>query len=240
VAQSARAIPSDNSLEIAAKPKVATNLLRLEELCIGITFYPSSSYGLDGESFRFNNYDIYLGARKNFGIPNPNIAYGEGVRGHPLIALKRVPTIWEADLNQYLLEKPGIAGIKALGYIEYRLPKEDPLKRAITKTYEPRFYLGQGKASGVPYFIEVLTTYHLKFQGFRHISTTRSPDRLRREQLERATLQVKQPVSIDEWLMGLGRGIKYCTEHAEEVKFRAREKRKLVKYDPMIWVRYVG
>ena len=102
-----------------------------------------------------------------------------------------------------------------VGYMTYLRMEAGPLGLALSNDYSPRHYLGYKLASKLPYFMEAVATQHLKTLGFTHVSAgIASPKR--RQQLELVGLSVNRKIGgkieVDEWLRGLGRGIRMAQE----------------------------
>ncbi len=72
------------------------------------------------------------------------------------------------------------------------------------------------QAKGLGYFLEAMSTQHLKTQGVEYIQTTPYLMQSRRNQLEKVGLPIHTPVPIDSWIKG----------HLRGVRITARELRK--------------
>jgi hypothetical protein len=145
-----------------------------------------------------------------------------------LISVKQIPYVWSNELilkvrpwEKYDLffQKSVFNSFCNIGFIGYGTIGSC----AYTGAYYPRVAIGR-IASGLPYFLEAITTWHLKNKGFVEISTStawhlkrpafrntqesKRPDDLRIRQLEKVNLPIDEPTSADNWLRGLGRGIK--------------------------------
>lgn len=209
---------------IDAMPKIRSedNLIRSSDLRLAVIAERSG-----GKNSEFSKYYIQVGPRKAYGVPTPHLgarnAFDDGI----LVTLKRIPKVWESDLNdhykQYRISLDSeMVAVAAVGSIEYIIPKADQLRTAFTLRYNPRGCLGRKRATRIPYFLETLTTFHLKIHGIEYISTTKDPDPHRVKQLERVELPVNERVGVNDWLMGLGRGIRSYIEHPEKSELRAQ------------------
>jgi len=168
------------------------NLSRKDELCLGLSVFGNYSTTVI--------YDIYLGPREVLYFTR-------------LAAVKRVPKVWESELLEHY--KNRLEGINTsvkfpvkLGNMGYEILETDKMNIAFTTSYWPRDKLGHGKAKRLSYFLESITTHHLKTQGITHISTSFGPSHLRIAQLKRVGLPIREEVEVDTWLRAMGRGIK--------------------------------
>lgn len=172
------------------------------ELSIGVTVYRNEK-----EESKFNMYRIYIGPK--YALNNRDMYPKVRKNTDSLIALKRIPNVWEPDLET---AKTVVVNV---GYIVYYIPRADPLNTAFTHKYYPRLLIEPGRARKIPYFMESITTKHLKLEGIRYISTTENPDPKRKGQLQDVELPIKERVGIDGWLAGLGKGIRDHIENPE-------------------------
>ena len=175
----------------------------------------SSTY--DGTSTEFQ---IFLGTLKDF---SGNIKSDRFVdrllarlsdvdkRSRPI---KPVPEVWDTDLNRvynaeterYVLEH--LYRSKNIGKIEYKFMNLEKDRIATVYDYYPRDHLPNRVASGFPFFLELMTTDHLKDRkGVTHISTSYDPSPSRKEQLDYAGLPSGVILPIDDWRFGLIRGM---------------------------------
>jgi hypothetical protein len=130
-----------------------------------------------------------------------------------IAALKPVPWIWRTDILTFLSNSPNSDGIKVLGYMDFsRYEITSDMVLAYSDLYYPRKNLGIGLASKLPYFLEMLVVKHMKTLGFTDIAAGVASE-LRRNQLGAINLRCGPPVAIDEWLLGLGRGIKLAQKN---------------------------
>jgi hypothetical protein len=140
-------------------------------------------------------YDFFVGERSNLRERINNR------HRNLLIPLKRIPEMWQKDMDLFMNGEI----TKQLGYIDYVLVSE---YGACTFRYFPRKYLGKGLASGIPYFLEAMTTHHLKNRKFTRISTADITSDNRIDQLKTVGLPTHELTDINEWLKGMGRGIR--------------------------------
>jgi hypothetical protein len=187
--------PAVESLD-ESKTLISGNLSQ-KELCLGVTLNKQLDWPV-------TVCKIFVGTAGNFRKPEPNMN---------LIALKRIPEIWHENLNKFNLSMYGNAidgNVTLLGTIEYKQRQAKDKNIAFTYRYHPLHgFLGDSKPKGLPYFIEAITTHHLKTTGITHISTSDLANNLRWKQLQRVGLSTETRLEIDEWLRGMGRGIRY-------------------------------
>ena len=173
------------------------------EICLGIKIVKDAPHYL--QVAPCIKYQIFVGTRRNF----ENLS-----RLGKMDILKRVPVIWKADLKEYLdtanpphLKSDRIIPVGFILYSIHTLSNNGPTL-AFTLSYWPRDYLPHKSASKLPYYIEAITTKNLKDRGVELTSTSGIPAALRINQLARVNLPARKEVKIDEWLKGMGRGIK--------------------------------
>lgn len=96
-----------------------------------------------------------------------------------------------------------------LGYINYEY---GPSRRVATiVSYYPKIGVEQGAARGLPYHIELLTTQNIKKWGFTHLVSPITADSSRVKQLRRVGLPSGRETKIEDWMLGLIRGIESVT-----------------------------
>ncbi|MDE1824088.1 MAG: hypothetical protein KGH74_02185 [Candidatus Micrarchaeota archaeon] len=158
-------------------------------------------------------YIAFAGARRDF---KEGMVFSYGSKsesfGIDLISLKRVPKAWKEDLLRHSKEGKAENRLAIIGGIQYFGIDEV----AMTFSYYPRSKLGKGPAPGLPYFIEAITTHDLKVQGYSHVCTTSGPEPPRVNQLKKVGLPIIVDVEIQEWLKGMGRGIRISLKNQEK------------------------
>jgi hypothetical protein len=161
------------------------------KIYLGVIFYTCNE-----PDAKIDKYSIFMGPKKSFDNIN-------------LIALKRVPERWQPNLNEHFANYSATRIYPSkVGTINYRIPPTNSGLIAYSVYYYPCRSLETGAARKLPYFIEAITTHHIKTTGISHISTSEGPEVVRIKQLEKVNLPVNEPVPIDRWLMGMGRGIR--------------------------------
>jgi hypothetical protein len=134
------------------------------------------------------------------------------------VSLKPVPMMWREDLQEYLskaVEKTGgwiNRSMAEVGYITYVRQDYQGTNVAICYHYYPRNHLGRHFARRFPYFMEAISTNHMKYCGSTHVFASSLVSVKRERQLGDVELSTTRNVAIDEWLKGMGRGIKMAKE----------------------------
>ncbi len=153
-------------------------------------------------------YGIFFGIKRDFEYTVKFPYFFEEERAR-VVALKRIPFEWQEEIAAYCIaQKKAGFGSVAVGHIEYHIDKG---VRASAVWYYPREWLKTGVTGGIPYLFETVTVSHLKDTGITSISTGDAPSKRRIRQLAAVGLPHCEAIHVDEWLKGLGRGIRRST-----------------------------
>lgn len=131
------------------------------------------------------------------------------------LKIKKVPA-WFADV----LEKEFAPGksVQKLGYITY----EGRGRLAITNPYYPRGDLPGKIAGGLAYFLEALSTREMKRLGVHKIRTSSEAEPSRTRMVYGVGLLPGLETPIDEWLLGMGRGMRMTSPAAAATQRQIR------------------
>ena len=131
-----------------------------------------------------------------------------------LVALKKIPKIWEADMEMHMAHNPLEGSQTApVGYIDYCLSGGVRRNKAVACEYFPREWIGKGVAKGITYYLEAIATSHLQERGVDIINSSSrlKPERIR--QLERVGLRGKADTEIGRWLKAMGHGLSLALQY---------------------------
>jgi hypothetical protein len=132
------------------------------------------------------------------------------------VCSKPVPELWKADLNEYLEGDKAVLhegkAVAPVGYMTYVKPSHEKNNTIYSRFYYPRSDLGRRLASKLPYFMEAMAVRQLKALGFTHVFAGNYVSFKREMQLDLVGIHLRGDIAIDEWLKGMGRGIRIALE----------------------------
>ncbi len=188
-----RNIYCDKLVEVD-RPKLRDSVGK-DELCLGVI--------TDNTRIVSTRYEVLIGPKGAFDMASFTDAH--------LVSLKTIPSVWKRDLDRYYsFRRDSYRALSKLGYVVYTFGSSEPdCNKAFVNRYYPKGNLGENRrAINLPYFLEAITTHHMKMEGFEYISTGPHPSYDRIKQLRRIELPLKKYVEIDIWLKNIGRGIR--------------------------------
>jgi len=175
---------------------------------------------------------VFVGTSRDFKLSTPSysvidrLILGSDIKKP--IPLRPIPEVWEAEIRELYLKENANRdykfGSKTLGNISYtyRGSVSEGNLTAVGHEYYPRNHFVGSAATGLPYLEELMTLDYLKdvkqvkFRYSQVVSDT-DPSPQRIKQLKYADLPLKVAVPIDDWRMGLIRGMEKRLEKKQKL-----------------------
>ena len=144
---------------------------------------------------------------------------GKEELGGTIASVKRVPRMF-SEVASAMPEEHWAYALPSFGKIDYELAYDEKGIEAMTVHYHPKNNGKMREVKRLGYYLDSIATSHVAREfGARTISTTSTPDKLRREQLMHVGLRVEpyfgmSVYAIRKYLLAMGRGVREKVEIA--------------------------